>query len=347
MISGEDAGGVRWNGYARKNVADSIDAVQLSFRDGITTGASAAAMPAGNLGGLSLTHGGKKTGSPDEARIVRASKKSRLMQVTPVAPPKAFTAGSIFERTSSLLRPSLDAPEKLAFAKPIIAGQEVKIASAFHLNRSERQIDGVPAYLADLVNNDAADVLAAAYAPAEPDYAKASPFDSLLQQEAPGGGRFIPPLGKGDHAWLQSVLPAAVFSKREQECLANAIYFEARGESARGQAAVAQVVLNRVRNPTYPKSICGVVYQNDHWKNACQFSFACDGIPDRIASQQHYRQAKDIALAVTAGKIFLPEVGSSTHYYAQYVSPGWARAMKKMTKIGLHIFYRTKNGGWS
>ena len=115
----------------------------------------------------------------------------------------------------------------------------------------------------------------------------------------------------------------------------------------RGQAAVAQVVLNRVRNPAYPETICGVVYQNDNWRNRCQFSFACDGIKDRIASPRHYKMAEEIAMAVTAGKIFLPEVGSSTHYYAQYVSPRWARTMEKMKKIGLHIFYRTYGGGWS
>jgi spore germination cell wall hydrolase CwlJ-like protein len=142
-------------------------------------------------------------------------------------------------------------------------------------------------------------------------------------------------------------LPASVFEPAEQACLANAVYFEARGETTRGQAAVAQVVLNRVRNPAYPSSICGVVYQNEGWKNRCQFSFACDGIEDRIDSPAHYKRAGEIAMAVTAGKIFIPEVGSSTHYYAQYVRPGWARAMHKMTKIGLHIFYRTYGGGWN
>lgn len=347
MISGEDAASVRWNGFMSKSVADSVDAVELNFRDGVTTGSASVQAP--GLGNVSLRSTGKgKSRTPDEARIVRATKQGRLIHVAPVAPPKAFTAGSIFQRTSSLLRPSFDTREKLAFSRPAIAGQEVEIASAFHLNQSdaERQ-GGAPSYLAELINNDEADILATAYAPAKPDYAKASPFDSLLQDEPAAGGRFIPPLGKGDHAWMSKPLPPSAFTKREQECLANAIYFEARGESARGQAAVAQVVLNRVRNPTYPATICGVVYQNDHWKNACQFSFACDGIPDRITQQSNYRQAKDIALAVTAGKIFIPEVGSSTHYYAQYVSPGWARAMKRMTKIGLHIFYRTKNGGWS
>ena len=72
-----------------------------------------------------------------------------------------------------------------------------------------------------------------------------------------------------------------MFSAKEQKCLANAIYFEARGETLRGQAAVAQVVLNRVRNPAYPETICGVVYQNQNLKNRCQFSFACDGKKDR------------------------------------------------------------------
>ena len=346
MISGEDAGGIRWNGYVRRSVADSVDAVELSFRDGITTGATASSRVPG-MGEMALRARSKgKARTPDEARIVRATKKGRLMQVAPVAPPKAFTAGSIFQRTSSLLHPALDTGGKLAFAKPAIKGQEVQIASAFHLRRSPASRMVVPSYLADLITNDKPDVLAAAYAPAKPDYAKSSPFDSLLKED-PNGGRFIPPLGKGDHVWMQQPLPAEVFSAKEQQCLANAVYFEARGESARGQAAVAQVVLNRVRNPAYPNTICGVVYQNQHMRNACQFSFACDGIKDRILSPGHYRKAKDIALAVTAGKIFIPEVGSSTHYYAQYVSPGWARAMNRMTKIGLHIFYRTKRGGWS
>ena len=106
-------------------------------------------------------------------------------------------------------------------------------------------------------------------------------------------------------------------------------------------------MLNRVRNPAYPTTICGVVYQNQKLKNRCQFSFACDGIKDRIASPSHYRVAEEVAMAVTAGKIFLPEVASSTHYYADYVNPRWARTMQKMKKIGLHIFYRTRGGGWS
>jgi spore germination cell wall hydrolase CwlJ-like protein len=152
---------------------------------------------------------------------------------------------------------------------------------------------------------------------------------------------------KDDHDWAATALPAKTFSEAEQRCLAAGIYFEARGESVKGQAAVAQVILNRVRNPTYPNTVCGVVYQNDNWRNRCQFSFACDGIKDRVRSPKHWNVAEEIALATTAGKIWLKEVGSSTHYHATYVRPPWAKRMRKVGKIGLHIFYVTYGGGWS
>ncbi len=348
MVSGSEAGKARWNGYVEKAVAGSVHAAELPFVDaGISTGSiSGSGVSAPGIGAVALRGKAGAAATPDEARINRGDKQGRIVNVAPVAPPKYFNAGSILERTSMMLRPAMGPELKMAFAKTDIKGKEVEIATAFYVKKEKKADPAVPAYLADLVTNDKADILATAYAPPKPDYARASPFEALLNDE-PDDGRFIPPLGEGDHAWLQSPLPASVFSKAEQQCLANAIYFEARGESTRGQAAVAQVVLNRVRNPTYPKTICGVVYQNDSWFNRCQFSFACDGIKDRIDSPWHYQRAEEIAMAVTAGKIFIPEVGSATHYYAQYVSPGWARAMKKMTKIGLHIFYRTYGGGWS
>ncbi|MDH4985960.1 cell wall hydrolase [Aminobacter anthyllidis] len=349
LVSGLEAPSARWSSYVEKSAAGSVHAAEMPFVDGIVTGPiSGSGVKIAGFGTVSFR--GKKFGSsdlPDEDRIVRVDKKGRIVNVSRVNPPKNFTAGSVFERTSSLLRPALDSGLKLTFAKPDIKGKEVEIAAAFHVKEQKRPAAGVPAMLASLVNNDKADILATAYAPAEPDYAKASPFEALLRSDDQADGRFVPPMGKGDHWWLANPLPASVFSKAEQTCLANGVYFEARGESLRGQAAVAQVILNRVRNPAYPGSICGVVYQNDGWFNRCQFSFACDGIKDRVANASHYKTAQDVAMAVTAGKIFIPEVGSSTHYYANYVNPGWARGMKKMTKIGLHIFYRTYGGGWS
>lgn len=349
LISGLEASGTRWNSYVERSVAGSVHAAEMPFIDSVTTGSlSGSGVRLPGVGKVSFRGKGNVAGvTPDEDRIMRADKKGRIIQVSPVAPPKNFNAGSIFQRTSSLLRPSMDSGLKLAFAKPGIKGKEIQIAQAFHTNVDKKPDPGVPAMLAALVNNDKPDVLATAYAQAEPDYAKASPFEALLQDEEPNSGRFIPPMAKGDHSWIQNPLPASVFSEKEQACLANGIYFEARGESVRGQAAVAQVILNRVRNPAYPNSICGVVYQNDNWLNRCQFSFACDGRKKRIESPANYKVAQDVAMAVTAGKIFIPEVGSSTHYYANYVHPGWARTMQKMTKIGLHIFYRTYGGGWS
>ena len=350
FVSGTESAQTRWNSYVESAVAGSVHSAEMPFTDSIVTGSIAGGgVAAKGIGSVSLkVKGGAANTIPDEDRILRGDKKSRIVKIQPVKPPKAFEAGTLDKGARALLRPAKGGQVTMAFAKSAIKGKEFVIATAFYLKKAKKADPGVPAFLADLVNNDKADILATAYAPAQPDYARKSPFETLLEgDQSKDGGRFIPPLAKGDHNWMSKPLPETVFGAAEQKCLANAIYFEARSESLRGQAAVAQVVLNRVRNPTYPNSVCGVVYQNDNWKNRCQFSFACDGKADRIASPRHYKVAQEVAMAVTAGKIFLPEIGSSTHYYASYVNPRWARSMQKMKKIGLHIFYRTYGGGWS
>ncbi|MCC5778326.1 cell wall hydrolase [Nitratireductor sp. B36] len=350
LVSGEEGTGPRWAAFVEKSVAGSIHQAEMPFVDGdLKTGSiSGSGIAAPGIGKIAFR--GKKgfTGTtPDEERINRAEKTGRLVQVVPVQPPKLFEAGTIFEKTSFLLeKPSTDQP-LMAFVDPDIKGKEVRIASAFYMKKDRKADPTLPRAIAELVNNDQPDILATAYAPQKPDYAKASPFASILREEEPAGGRFIPPVDAKDHPWARQPLPETVFSKREQQCLAAGIYFEARGESVKGQAAVAQVILNRVRNPTYPNTICGVVYQNEKWRNRCQFSFACDGIRDRVASPAHFKTAQEVAMATTAGKIWLPEVGSSTHYHATYVHPRWAGAMQRMKKIGQHIFYRTYGGGWN
>jgi spore germination cell wall hydrolase CwlJ-like protein len=346
LVSGIEGQRTRWSAFVEKSAAGSVHAAEMPFGDADmkTASFSGSGVVAPGIGKVSLRAKGVNP-IPDEDRIARSDKKGRIVHIAPVAPPKTFDAGSIFKRTSLLVGPKTG-EVKMAFAMPDIRGKEVEIATAFYMRQDKRVHPGVPAILANLVNNEKADILATAYAPAKPDYYKASPFQSLMK-DPNDTGRFIPPVVDGDHPWMSEPLPASVFSAKEQKCLANAIYFEARGESLRGQAAVAQVVLNRVRNPTYPDTVCGVVYQNQHLRNRCQFSFACDGRKDRIVNTKSYKVAQDIAMAVTAGKIFLPEVASSTHYYAQYVSPRWARSMEKMKKIGLHIFYRTYGGGWN
>ncbi|QRM28420.1 cell wall hydrolase [Microvirga sp. VF16] len=131
---------------------------------------------------------------------------------------------------------------------------------------------------------------------------------------------------------------------KEQRCLAEAVYFEARSESVEGQAAVAQVVLNRVKSGLYPSSICGVVYQNRHRHLACQFTFACEGKALRIRDTESWERAKSVASAVLEGKTYLADVGGATHYHADYVRPYWARRLKKMDVIGRHIFYKLRPG---
>ena len=349
MVAGTDNSGPRWVNVVERSVAGSVHDAEMPFVDAnLTTGSiSGAGMNAQGVGQVAFrTKGVAEAETPDELRINRDEKRGRLMNVAPVAPPKAFNAGTVLQRTSMLGAPVSDMPV-MAFVEPDIKGQELQIAGTFFV-RQERKVDpAVPVYLADLVNNDKPDILATAYAPPPPDFAEASPFASLLKEEEPNGGRFIPPLAENDHEWMSRPLPASVFSDEEQRCLAEGIYFEARGESVKGQAAVAQVILNRVRNPAYPNSVCGVVYQNRTWRNRCQFSFACDGKNDRIASRQHYDVAHHVALAVSAGKVYLPEVGSATHYHATYVNPRWSHAMERMKRIGLHIFYRTYGGGWN
>jgi spore germination cell wall hydrolase CwlJ-like protein len=132
---------------------------------------------------------------------------------------------------------------------------------------------------------------------------------------------------------------------KAERCLANAIYFEARSEPVRGQIAVAQVVLNRAFSGYYPEDVCGVVYQGAHRHLSCQFTFACDGIPDVVTEPEHWRRATRIAEAVLDGKVWLADVGKATHYHASYVYPYWVRSMRRLQKIGLHSFYRPRRWG--
>jgi spore germination cell wall hydrolase CwlJ-like protein len=132
--------------------------------------------------------------------------------------------------------------------------------------------------------------------------------------------------------------------EREKRCLAEAVYFEARSEPEAGQAAVAQVVLNRVSSGLYPASVCGVVYQNRTHYKACQFSFACEGRRLRITEPEAWTSATRIADEVMTGATYLSDVGRSTHYHANYVKPRWAKALKRTDRIGNHIFYRLRPG---
>lgn len=134
--------------------------------------------------------------------------------------------------------------------------------------------------------------------------------------------------------------PRAAASGRDLDCLTQAVYFEARGESPAGQAAVAQVVLNRVRKAGFPKSVCGVVFQGSARGAGCQFSFACDGSMNRGRESQAWTQARHIASRALAGAV-MTAVGDATHFHTVHVTPGWSREFRQVAQVGLHIFYRT------
>ena len=291
----------------------------------------------------------------DEGRILRSGKAGRVVVRHAANELSRFglAAGSIFDGRG-IVGPRVTGGEsriRTAFAKVSSSTREsVAIAASFQLmgppKFDKRKDSGHAAedrvMLASLKPSD--DSGALGYAPADGGTGgrASSMFERVLKDQPEA---FIPPIDDKDHAWAATPLPKDSYSESEQTCLANGIYFEARGESSQGQAAVAQVILNRVRNPAYPNSICGVVYQNKNWRNRCQFSFACDGHKDRIRDAGAYTEAEDIATKVTTGEIWIAEVGSATHYHANYVKPRWARAMEKVDKIGRHIFYRTYNGG--
>lgn len=122
------------------------------------------------------------------------------------------------------------------------------------------------------------------------------------------------------------------------KCMTQAIYYEAANESELGKRAVAQVVLNRLRHPEYPNSVCGVVYEGAT-APVCQFSFTCDGSLLRQPMARQWAQSRAVAEAALAGSV-VPEVGSATHYHADYVLPRWAYSLGKLRQIGTHIFYR-------
>jgi hypothetical protein len=131
---------------------------------------------------------------------------------------------------------------------------------------------------------------------------------------------------------------------RQMRCLAEAIYFESRSEPEDGQAAVAQVVLNRVRSGIYPNTVCGVVYQDRNRPFACQFTFACEGKSLRVEEPGPWAVATRIARDVVSGANYNPKVDIAVNYHANYVAPFWVGYLKKVDHIGAHIFYAMRDG---
>jgi spore germination cell wall hydrolase CwlJ-like protein len=192
---------------------------------------------------------------------------------------------------------------------------------------------------------------AAAIAPVAEAIAPPEPEPMLLQPVSPTDAAAINaaiPLAAGDNPRAASTVfagAAPIDRLRSLQCLAEAVYYEARSESEDGQRAVAQVVLNRVRHPAYPGSVCGVVYQGPlRAGGGCQFTFTCDGSLALPPAGAAWFAARRIAAEALAGSVYAP-VGLATHYHTQQVVPVWAYRLAKANVIGNHIFYRTP-GAW-
>jgi hypothetical protein len=148
--------------------------------------------------------------------------------------------------------------------------------------------------------------------------------------ESPGDAQTVSPF----------ILPAMGLAReRAQDCLTQAIYYEAATQPREGQEAVAQVVLNRVRHPVYPKTVCGVVYDGAGRRTGCQFTFVCDGSLRRSPDPSLWRAAEAVAAAALDGHV-AAAIGASTHYHAVSVSPYWRASLVETRRIGAHIFYR-------
>ena len=160
-----------------------------------------------------------------------------------------------------------------------------------------------------------------------------SQLDGFLQKALPEPGQI-----SYSRDWLDQ-LPRPRLTDGDLRCLSEALYFEARGESLRGQFAVAEVILNRVDSALYPDTICGVVHQGTGRKYQCQFTYTCDGIPDVI----HEKAAFDISAkvaSVMAGGAPRALTEGATHYHTKAVSPNWSRKFPRTATIGVHHFYR-------
>ncbi len=210
------------------------------------------------------------------------------------------------------------------------------MSATININRAEAAreerlaLEKEAALVADLANYLAAETAAAREALDGPRLKPAKATRDLIRDDDP-----IATLASFDFTELQ----AAKVNADERRCLAQAIYYEARSEPRIGQLAVADVVLNRVANPIYPDTICGVVFQGSERRTGCQFSFTCDGSMQARLSRRKWAESEELAGAVLAG-LRAPVSRNATHYHANYVEPVWAGRLTPTATIGTHKFYR-------
>ena len=171
-------------------------------------------------------------------------------------------------------------------------------------------------------------------------------FRDMTPEEAAAYNAAIPISGEDNPAARAFAFAPATDGDRLRaiDCLTAAVYYEAATEPTEGQQAVAQVVLNRVRHPAFPKTVCGVVFEGSERATGCQFTFTCDGSLARIPSAAGWARARSVAEKALAGTVYKP-AGYATHYHTYWVVPYWSASLTKLANVGDHIFYRWE-GGW-
>jgi spore germination cell wall hydrolase CwlJ-like protein len=282
---------------------------------------------------------------PQSTVINRASKGDRLPnQVKAIAAVAARTVTLADEEAANAVRqevPPLESADNADDAEPR-ADQAGTIAQFSDpvgpLNGSMIRVTGL------FFNNDAAVLPALPFQHSQVVLASLGSVNTLPEQ----GSTTLASKGQVTGEEAQPRSPAERLGLRgkalakAEKCLADAIYFESRGEVKKGQVAVAQVVINRAFSGFYPNDICGVVYQNANRYLACQFTFACEGKKLIVEEPDMWKQATEIAHDMLGGKLWLDEIGKATHYHASWVRPTWVREMRKIDRIGVHTFYRPR-----
>jgi Cell Wall Hydrolase len=199
------------------------------------------------------------------------------------------------------------------------------------MERPEENFAGSAFYFLD--PEDAAASQAQAVEPVSDDMFASMQIDGKLPTSAFENGR------GGAQPFI--LTPGTANWSRALKCLTDAIYYEAANEPDDGQRAVAQVIINRMRHPTYPNSICGVIYQGSERATGCQFSYSCDGSMRRVPARPAWLRAQRVAMAALSGYVYTP-VGMASHYHATYVYPYWAPSLNYLGTIGAHRFYSWK-----
>jgi hypothetical protein len=351
--AGQETGGSSLVALERQAAHPRSD---LSIGSSILTASSAFRLPGLDLPGLDLPGLVKPAAfSPEEPQAI--SPRQMLLEPRPDlksaarSPEAAFPDIDRSRKGDQLigLRPTIEADATQGMRGPtkadldrLIFGFEGEgvVSAGFTMERTDLALLGPGSF--DLPRLEQPAALPPADEPGGALLLAALP--AVPDAPASTGGLTIAPKSDPSPRLSYAELIAPENHFREMRCLAEAIYFEARSEPEEGQAAVAQVILNRVRHQNYPDTVCGVVYQNRHRFLACQFTFACEGKSLRITEAEPWRVAVQIATDVVSGKTYLSDVGASTHYHADYVRPHWAKRLKRMDTIGRHTFYKLRPG---